>query len=404
MGNIGSTLEKGLKKITSGGILGTDILGGARKLYEGADSVQQTSLIEPATAEQANQQYKNVQDTIAQQQAFLQAIQAQNGLQNQTNVYNQMQNIASGVGPNPAQAMLNQQTGANIANQAALMAGQRGAATNPALIARLAAQQGANLQQQAVGQGAALQANQQLAALNNMGNIAGQQAQNQLNAQNQLANTALNSQGNILQAIGNRNQAAVGNISQANQYNSGIAAANLDRQAKIAQGVASGVSSAMTGIPMGGMGGGFGGGGMMTAGGGGSAGSGGMMHRQQPINMASGGEIKSEQPMSRIAQYFNSPVKMAEGGQVPALVSPGEKYIAPEDLAKVKGGASPLTVGKTIPGVAKVQGDSYANDTVPAMLKEGGIIIPRSIVHGKDAAKKSAEFVAAILNKQHIKK
>lgn len=353
--NLGKSL--GLDKMVKGAINGSDF------------KADQTALIEPATAEQANQQYKNVQDVIAQQQAFLQATQAQNGLQNQTNVYNQLQGIANGTGPNPAQAMLNQQTGANIANQAALMAGQRGAAANPALMARLAAQQGANLQQQAVGQGAALQANQQLAAINNMGNMATQQAQNQMNAQNQLANTALNSQGNILQAIGNRNQAAVGNVSQANQTNAGIAQGNAAQQGKLVQGIASGIGSAMTGVPM-----------------------------------AQGGEIKSNQPMSRIAQYFNNPVKMAEGGQVPALVSPGEKYIAPEDLAKVKGGASPLTVGKTIPGVAKVQGDSYANDTVPAMLKEGGIIIPRSIVHGKDPAKKSAEFVAAILNKQHIKK
>ena len=344
------------------------IVKGADEMWKGNDfRAQQAGLIEPVTKEQADQQYKNVQDVIAKQQAFLAATQAQNGLQNQTNVYNQLQGIANGTGPNPAQAMLNQQTGANIANQAALMAGQRGAAANPALMARLAAQQGANLQQQAVGQGATLQANQQLAAINNMGNLATQQAQNELNAQNQLSNTSLNAQNAILQGIAARNNAAVGNVNQSNQVNANITSGNIDRRSRILQGGA-------------------------QAGG-------------QMLMMSNGGQVTSEaKPMSRITQYFNSPVKMAEGGQVPALVSPGEKYIAPEDLAKVKSGASPLTVGKTIPGVAKVQGDSYANDTVPAMLKEGGIIIPRSIVHGKDAAKKSAEFVAAILNKQHIKK
>jgi hypothetical protein len=384
------------------------ITEGLKKTWNGSDyKAQQANLQNPSTVEQANQQYKNVQDVIASQQAFLQAIQAQNGLQNQTNVYNQMQNIANGTGPNPAQAMLNQQTSKNIANQAALMAGQRGAAANPALMARLAAQQGANLQQQAVGQGATLQANQQLAALGNMGNIAGQQVGNQLNAQGQLSGTALGAQGNILQGITGQNNAAVGNISQANQIDSQIARENAARQAQIVQGIASGVGSAMTGVPMNFSSGGGGAGGMMTAGASPNPMGSGSKLGQSPINMipmANGGEVTQQPQTSRITQYFNNPVRMAQGGQVPALVSPGEKYIAPEDLAKVKGGASPMTVGKTVPGVAKVQGDSFENDTVPAMLKEGGIIIPRSIVQGKDAAKKSAEFVAAILNKQHIKK
>lgn len=85
---------------------------------------------------------------------------------------NQLQNIAAGRGPNPAQAMLAQQTGQNVANQAALMAGQRGAGANVGLLARQAAQQGAATQQQAVGQGATMQAQQSLGAL---GQLTGQQ-------------------------------------------------------------------------------------------------------------------------------------------------------------------------------------------------------------------------------------
>jgi hypothetical protein len=88
---------------------------------------------------------------------------AVSGLQNNAN---QLQGIANGTGPNPAQAMLNQQTGVNVQNQAALMASQRGAGANPALLARQAAQQGAATQQQAVGQGATLQSQQQLNAIN----------------------------------------------------------------------------------------------------------------------------------------------------------------------------------------------------------------------------------------------
>jgi hypothetical protein len=96
----------------------------------------------------------------------------QNVLAQQQGLQGQLQGVVAGTGPNPAQAMLNQATGQNVANQAALMAGQRGAGSNVGLIARQAAQQGAATQQQAVGQGAALQAQQSLGAL---GQIGGQQ-------------------------------------------------------------------------------------------------------------------------------------------------------------------------------------------------------------------------------------
>ncbi len=101
---------------------------------------------------------------------------AASGLQNvlgqQQATAGQLQGIANGTGPNPAQAALNNATGQNIASQAALMAGQRGAGANVGLMARQAAQQGAGIQQQAVGQGAEMQAQQQLAAL---GQLSGQQ-------------------------------------------------------------------------------------------------------------------------------------------------------------------------------------------------------------------------------------
>jgi len=121
----------------------------------------------------------DTQQALNQQKSLLQALQGQGGLQKQTDVYGQLQNIAAGQGPNPALAQLAQATGANVANQAALAAGQRGAAANPALIARQAAQTGANLQQQAAGQGATMQAQQALNALgmaqNQANTLAGQQ-------------------------------------------------------------------------------------------------------------------------------------------------------------------------------------------------------------------------------------
>lgn len=83
----------------------------------------------------------------------------------------QLRGIANGTGPNPAQAMLNQATGQNVANQAALMAGQRGAGANVGLIARQAGQQGAGIQQNAAGQGATMQAQQQLNAINGLSGV-----------------------------------------------------------------------------------------------------------------------------------------------------------------------------------------------------------------------------------------
>ena len=97
------------------------------------------------TLQQAQEQYAAALQQQQQQQNLLQALQNQGALQNQSNVYNQLQQVAQGQGPNPAQAMLNEATGTNVANQAALMVSARGAASNPGLIARQAAMQGANL-------------------------------------------------------------------------------------------------------------------------------------------------------------------------------------------------------------------------------------------------------------------
>ena len=65
-----------------------------------------------------------------------------------------LQQQMNGGGPNLAGAQLAQATGQNIAQQAALQAGQRGGAQNVGLMARNIGQQGANIQQQAVGQAA----------------------------------------------------------------------------------------------------------------------------------------------------------------------------------------------------------------------------------------------------------
>jgi hypothetical protein len=97
---------------------------------------------------------------------------------------------------------------------------------------------------------------------------------------------------------------------------------------------------------------------------------------------------------------------MAKGGTVPALVSPGEKYLSPQAVQQVKQGANPMSVGESIPGKPKISGakNSYVNDVVKKDLKEGGIVIPRSVTQSKDADKKADEFVRHVLGKNKLKK
>jgi len=56
---------------------------------------------------------------------------------------------------------------------------------------------------------------------------------------------------------------------------------------------------------------------------------------------------------------------MANGGKVPALVSPGEKYLNPQAVQQVAQGANPMSVGETIPASLK----SVALRTVMLMIR-----------------------------------
>lgn len=219
---------------TAGGVNGTGISGPS-----------QANILNPTTTAQASTAYDQNQAALQQQQNFLQATQAQNGLGNQTNVYNQLQGVANGTGPNPAQAQLAQSTGANVANQAALMAGQRGAGANAGLIARQAAMQGSQIQQNAAGQAATMQANQSLNAIGQAGQIANTQAAQQAAATG--ANTAANQgeQGQLLNSIAQQNNANVGMQSSVNSANAGLAGTAMQGQQNLLGGITGGIGSAL---------------------------------------------------------------------------------------------------------------------------------------------------------------
>lgn len=329
-----------------------------------------------ATPDQANTLYGDTQNGLAIQQGFINALAAQNGTGNQSDVFaqqqqlaNQLQGIGNGTGPNPALAQLNQTTGNNIANQAALMAGQRGAGSNVGLLARQAAMQGGNLQQQAVGQGATLQAQQQLAALGalqqqqaNMGNLAGQQVNQEGSAINGYNSAALQGQNNVYGAIANQNN-----------VNSGIAKGNQQMQGQILGGALNGISGAAAIVP-----------GMFS-----SAPASTAQASNSPT-MTSGPD--TNQLMNQAGMLAQGAAFVAHGGMID-----GPKSFVAKHFHSMKQG------GK-VPGKAEVDGDSYANDKVPAVLSPGEIVVPRSITQSPDAAKKAAEFVAAVLSRKGMKK
>jgi hypothetical protein len=316
-----------------------NILSKGKDLVKNAVTNDYQANYQPVTPEQLAASQNTVNSNLGQQQQFVNALQGQNGIGNQSSVYNQLQGIASGQGPNLARSTLNQATGQNIANQAALMASSRGAGANAGLMARQAAMQGGALQQQAVGQGAMLQGQQTLGALGQMGGLATQQVNQQGQALQGLNQYGLQNQQTLL---GASNAANASN----QQINAGVAAQNQQTYNNIMGGIANAIGS-----------------GAMTMAGGGAGGAGGGMMKMP--GMAHGGEVPG--PRSAVGRHF---AMMAQGGMA------------------------------VVPGQAKVSGDSLKNDTVPALLSPKEIVLPRSVTLAKDAPAKAAEFVRAILAKK----
>lgn len=397
-------------------------MGFVKSLLSGPSKIQNVVGADPA---QLNTAYNQTQSSIAQQNAFIQALQAQNGIGNQQSVFDQqqqlsgqLQGVINGTGPNPAQAQLAQSTGQNVSNQAALMAGQRGASANTGLIARQAAMQGANTQQQAAGQSATLQAQQSLGAMSqlqqqqaNMGNIAGQQVGQQQNALQNVGQQSLQQQSNLLGLQQNANSANAGLQGQqmAGQYNLAGNLTGAVGKGLVAMAANGGVISS---LPINNK---------------------SFFHQHLNNKMAIGGTVSGDannpvtatiQPYNvndeeeykkgsskdantvnsntNSASTFGDYMMGAHGGKVPALVSPGERYLPPKEVEKVaKGEKAPMRAGEKIPGKPKVGGarNSYANDTVSKQLDEGGIIIPRSVTQGKNPEKAAHDFVSAILAK-----
>lgn len=171
----------------------------------------------PVSQEQINGAYVGSQNSLQAQNALLQALQGQNGINNQNQVYGQLQGVANGSGPNPAQAQYQQNVNQLAAQQAGLLGSQKG--ISPALQARLIAQQGSSAMQNAAGQGAANLANQQLGAMTAAGQMANTQAGNQIGQTNANVGAQQGEQQNLLgaqAAYGNQQAGILGNMNQTN--------------------------------------------------------------------------------------------------------------------------------------------------------------------------------------------
>lgn len=404
---------------TAGGFNGT-----------GADGPAGVDILAPVTSKQAGDAYDQAQLALQAQQGFVGALQGQNALQNQTNVYNQLQNVAAGQGPNPAQAMLQQQTGQNMAQQASLMAGQRGVNANTGLIARQVAQQGANTQQQATGQAATMQAQQSLNALQQSGAMANTQAGQLQNATATYNQAAQGEQSNLLNSIAQANNAKIGMQSNLNNVNSGIIGATMGQQASIGSSMSSSIGSAfgmnkggevpnsyayggvtgttsIPGDPSGGQSnvlqyfsqianvGKKGKGGDKS-----SSPSDSKTTQGQSSQWEVGGGMAGG-PMDTNSNQIESPNSLAaaHGGKVPALVSPGEVYLDKSAVKEVESGKDPIKAGEKIKGKAKVKGDSLKNDIVPKSLESGGIVLPKSVMESKHPHWEAHKFVSAIMAK-----
>jgi hypothetical protein len=252
----------------------------------------------------------------------------------------QYQQMAQGNGPSLAQGQLQQATDANIRQAMALGQAQQGQGLGYASALRSIADQGAAARQQMAGQSALLRNYEQMQAMQGLGGIS-----SQMRGQD-LGGADLTQRGNIANAELLMREAV------ANQQQ-GALPALLNSAGQVAMRLAG----------LGGFGGDGGGGGSWPAGT-------GYMPGGAPL--LDGGFRSGFFKGSSGIGDFNAPVPgapmySAHGGEVPGYAR----------------GGMPM--------------DSERNDTVPAMLSPGEIVIPRSVTLAPDAPERAAAFVAAIM-------
>lgn len=342
---------------------------------------------------------------------------AQNVLQQQ------LEQQAAGAGPTPEQIQYEANVQRQLAGGQGLIASQRG--LNPALATRMGANLAASQGAQSAGQAAMLGQTRQIEAQKQLQNLlsgrAGQaftqqQLMTQANVptmQTQAAIANANQQaaqgivGGLLGGIGAMAQRAHGGEIP-KYFDGGVTEVTFPEMEIFGQAPKSSAAPAKSeaaqylsspGSSKSGFGSGF-----DTMGVGGGTGN------VSPVLTAGFGEVGAlgaNPALKQGIQGLFPKGKAKSGGSEGAMAGGPMDTLGPmmdaasaAPIVAAKGGAIDFRGGGNVPGKAKVKGDSFKNDTVPAMVSPGEIVIPRSIAQGKDAAKKSADFVAAVLAKK----
>lgn len=370
--------------------------------------------------------------------------------QQQAQLAGQLGTEAAGGGPSPAQIQYEQN--ANQIAQGAATNYAQNRSLNPGLAARMAGNTAAQTGQTAAGGAAAQQAQQQLAAQQEMGELTGQEQTGALQAaginsqvsQNN-ANAVNNTQGGILSSLpivgslfadggevkkmaqgGSVNVYSLGiptfsNVNDLPDMSGGSGFSNpfaskptnpvVDPQqnpvnsaagADVTSGAPAGSALSLAGIE-----------GAAPDAAAAALAKGGKVHKPMP-NMsappqypsaafASGGMTPGGAGQQSFAGKFLSGQKMAGGGLMQTAMQ-----LAPLAMMAANKGGLMKSGGKVNAAKpsekAVVKDDSLKNDKVPAMLSQGEIVIPRHITQHPNAPQKAAEFVQHVLSKKRMGK
>lgn len=356
-----------------------------------------------------NNSYSASQPQITQQnfgsQIAVGQSQQDNAYQAQNNLAMQLLQQSKGQGPNIAQTQLASNTGNNVAAQGALMASQRGANANPALVARQAAMQGANTQQQAVGQAATLQAQQQMAA---QGQLAG--------VQQSMAQEGLSQQGISQGAQASQNATLTQGQLGASNINANVSGQNAQQAGSVTGGLLDPGGAVM--------------GKLYTGGEVKKMSDGGMTdniatYSEAPIQLPSlnpfqlpGGKQKQSSGSKPTAAGDTESVGTDPGWEMGGGMAggAGDAVGGAEGAGELEGLGSAAVMlasgggkvpfsrallnGGKVSGKPKVQGNSPDNDTQPTMLSPGEEVIDRETMQDPGPIGKAARMVAAHINKK----
>jgi hypothetical protein len=340
MGNVGSSIQGAVQSI--GSVMAPGI-GSGGSLFDG-------SLAKNLGQGQFEAQAYNIDPTAFQP----------NGDENAW--VKSLQTRAAGQGPSVAEQQMH--AGADMASQNAMgmAAAQRG--INPAMAARMAAQSQAQISQSTNRDAGMMRAQEQMGGQQMLGQALQSQRQARMNQQ----------------ALGVEQQTGMNHTNQMSFDSS------QKRRGDLIGGLGGGAMAAA--MSKGGIVQGFADGGVVD-----QSSFAESLQRMKSANDQMGIQDKdsSETKEGKAAGYGLTKLFSGGGGGGAGAVGAGGGATAG---AGVSHGAMMMMAAKgaMVPGQAQVQGDSKKNDTVPAVLSPGEMVIPRTVVAGgPDAVKRFAQ-------------